>query len=169
MSRIFFILVVLSCAVAPVPARASGSLPAGDRTTDQAFQDKFRDVASELRCPTCVGLSVLESDAPFSKQIKDEVTTQLKSGKSHEEILDFFTQRYGPWILRVPPKSGINVLAWAVPLGILLAGPLLLWFFVWRRREALAGVEAVKPIEAIIEDLERELADARAGVRRDTP
>jgi cytochrome c-type biogenesis protein CcmH len=133
------------------------------------LQNRFRDVASELRCPTCVGLSVLESDAPFSKQIKDEVMSQLKAGKSDDQVLDFFTERYGPWILRVPPKTGINALAWAVPLGVLLAGPMLVWFFVWRRRENLAGVEAVKPLNELLGDLERDLAEARGRKKGANP
>ncbi len=130
-----------------------------------AFQNEFRDVASDLRCPTCVGLSVLESDAPFSKQIKDEVTNQLKAGKSHEEILTFFTERYGPWILRVPPKTGVSILAWAIPLAVLLTGPLVVWFLVLRRRENIAGVEAVKPLEEILADWNREISNHKEVVK----
>ena len=157
----------ISC-LATLLAALMFSSAGGFAQTDD-FQDRFRDVASELRCPTCVGLSVLESDAPFSKQIKDEVTAQLKAGKSHDEILNFFTERYGPWILRVPPKTGINALAWAVPLGVLLAGPLLVWFFVWRRRETWSGVEAVKPLNEILSELEKELAAARAATQGGNP
>jgi cytochrome c-type biogenesis protein CcmH len=131
---------------------------AADPTLDP---DRFKDVASELRCPTCVGLSVLESDAPFSKQIKDEVANQLKAGKSNDEILVWFTERYGPWILRVPPKTGVNILAWAIPLGALLIGPVLLWFFVWRRRESIEVSEGVKPLSQLIADWEADLSRAR--------
>ena len=35
-----------------------------------AKEELYREVAGELRCPTCTGLSVLDSDAPFSVQIK---------------------------------------------------------------------------------------------------
>ncbi|MEY4632436.1 MAG: hypothetical protein RIQ81_2556 [Pseudomonadota bacterium] len=128
---------------------------------EQAFQNRFKDVASELRCPTCVGLSVLESDAPFSKQIKDEVTNQIKAGKSDDEILAWFTDRYGPWILRVPPKTGVNVLAWAIPLVALLLGPLALWFFVWRHREDVRRTDGVKPLDELLSDWETELDRAR--------
>ncbi len=139
-----------------------GLLPVLARAAEPALDpDRFKDVASELRCPTCVGLSVLESDAPFSKQIKDEVASQLKAGKSNDEILTWFTERYGPWILRVPPKTGVNVLAWAIPLGALIAGPFLLWFFVWRRREAVDLSEGVKPLSELLKDWEGDLARVR--------
>lgn len=162
-------------ALAALTAVRAPMVLANDTMDASAFQDQFRDVASDLRCPTCVGLSVLESDAPFSKQIKDEVTNQLKAGKSHEDILTFFTERYGPWILRVPPKTGVSVLAWAIPLAVLLAGPLAVWFLVWRRRDNLAGVEAVKPFEEImaqwnhdIKERRDALASSSAGTERAT-
>lgn len=132
---------------------------------DQAFQDRFRDVASELRCPTCVGLSVLESDAPFSKQIKSEVTNQLEAGKSADQILQFFTDRYGPWILRSPPKQGVNILAWVIPLSLLVFGPILVWYFVWRHRNHVTGNESVLPLDEILSCWEQDLAAARHAQR----
>ena len=107
---------------------------------DEKFRDNrefFKDVAGELRCPTCTGLSVLDSDATFSVQIKDQVDEQIKEGKSKDEILSFFVDRYGPWILREPPKSGFNLMAWATPIALLLAGPILIWMFFLRRDESL--------------------------------
>ena len=150
-------------------ASTTASTSASSDAKASVFQDQFRDVASDLRCPTCVGLSVLESDAPFSKQIKDEVTSQLKAGKSHEEILTFFTERYGPWILRVPPKTGVSILAWAIPLAVLLAGPLAVWFLVWRRRDDLAGVEAVKPLEEILAEWNRDINKRRDSLNSSLP
>lgn len=162
-----FIIIRLSIfwlALSAVTAIRAPMVFANDMADAAAFQDQFRDVASDLRCPTCVGLSVLESDAPFSKQIKDEVTNQLKAGKSHEEILTFFTERYGPWILRVPPKTGVSILAWAIPLAVLLAGPLAVWFLVWRRRDNLVGVEAVKPLEEILMEWDRDISGHKEAV-----
>ena len=101
---------------------------------DDIDPDRFRSIADELRCPTCTGLSVLGSDAKFSVQIKDQVKQQMKEGRSRDEILEFFVARYGPWILREPPKKGFGVWAWLIPICILIFGPILIWFFVWRRR-----------------------------------
>lgn len=151
--------IMASVLVAVLFIAGSGALIAA--ADGQAFQDRFKDVASELRCPTCVGLSVLESDAPFSKQIKEEVSNQLKAGKSDDEILAWFTERYGPWILRAPPKSGVNLLAWAIPLAALLLGPLALWFFVWRHREEVRRTDGVKPLDELLSDWEAQLVKAR--------
>lgn len=124
-------------------------------------KQEFLDVAKELRCPTCTGLSVLESDATFSVQIKDIVKEQIQGGKSKDEILSYFTERYGPWILRAPPKQGFNLVAWALPIAILVLGPFAIWFFVWRRREVLAPGVGMRSSDDIIQEMHNRLAVLR--------
>ena len=117
-------------------------------------QDVFKDVAADLRCPTCTGISVLDSDAPFSVQIKNEVKQQLSEGKSRSQILEFFTDRYGPWILREPPKEGVHLWAWIVPLGFLLFGPLAVWYFFWRRSSSQDSTgESLEFVPVTVEDV----------------
>jgi cytochrome c-type biogenesis protein CcmH/NrfF len=156
------------------PARAEESAPiaVGEGESEKKVyviangkQDLFRDIASELRCPTCTGLSVLESDAKFSTQIKDIVKEQVEAGKSKDEVLQYFTERYGPWILRAPPKTGFNAIVWVLPSAALLLGPLLVWLLVWRRRPA-APVVAVRSVEEIIREMDERLAALRAGGSR---
>ena len=60
--------------------------------TDQQKQTYFH-LASQLRCPTCTGLSVLQSDAPLSLEIKRALLLELQERKSEAEILDFFKQK----------------------------------------------------------------------------
>jgi cytochrome c-type biogenesis protein CcmH len=121
-------------------------------------QDVFKDVAADLRCPTCTGISVLDSDAPFSVQIKNEVKQQLSEGKNKSQILEFFTDRYGPWILREPPKEGVHLWAWIVPLGFLLLGPLAVWYFFWRRSSNQDSTgESVEFVPVTVEDVVAEM------------
>ncbi len=122
----------------------------------------FKDVAGELRCPTCTGLSVLESDAGFSIQIKDQVKEQIEAGKSKDDILEFFVERYGPWILREPPKQGFNAIAWIVPILLLVVGPIAVWAFVWRRRVQITTF-GVRSNEEIIEEMQFALGRLKGG------
>ena len=125
--------------------------------------EKFRDIAYELRCPTCTGLSVLESDAKFSLQIKDIVKEQVEAGKSKEEILQYFTERYGPWILRSPPARGFNLLAWLLPISALLLGPPAVWFFVWRKRRVVSK-QGVRAADDIINEMHARLDQMRGAL-----
>jgi cytochrome c-type biogenesis protein CcmH/NrfF len=158
-------LVVLSFSVGNYGQSTLGQ-PAGDQNSENISPENFRDVAADLRCPTCTGISVLDSDAPFSVQIKNEVKDQLAAGKGKSEILRFFTDRYGPWILREPPKEGINLWAWIIPGGILLLGPLLIWYFVWNYRQDAGNLDGAseyepQPVEDIVKAMNERLDDLR--------
>lgn len=86
-------------------------------TTELAVQ-----VASELRCPDCQGLSAADSPTAAAAEIRREVVAQLEAGASPDEIKASFVARYGEWILLRP--SG--VVPWLVPLVAVMAG-VLLW------------------------------------------
>jgi len=168
MRRFFFALVfIFVCPLSRSLLGQSESLPQSEPEVSIASED-FRDVASGLRCPTCTGLSVLDSDAPFSVQIKNEVKEQMAAGKGKSEILQFFTERYGPWILREPPKEGINLWAWIIPGSILLFGPILIWFLVWKRGESsqeVVGEDTYEPIPVkdILAVMNQRLESMRRG------
>jgi cytochrome c-type biogenesis protein CcmH len=129
--------------------------------SDGPIGELFHDVAGSLRCPTCTGLSVLESDARFSQQIKEIVLEQVEAGKNRDQILQYFTERYGPWILRSPPPRGFNVLAWLLPLTILLLGPPAVWFFVWRKRRVMNTL-GVRSSDDIIKEMQGRLKEMQA-------
>lgn len=97
----------------------------------------FREVSDQLRCPTCIGLSILQSEAPFSVQLRSSVVDEIKKGRTEQQILDHFTERYGLWILRKPPASGFHLLAWILPVCFFVVGGLLYWkvFFKKSRGE----------------------------------
>ena len=155
---ILLMLVLLPASVChgqePDTSAAEQSLPYGDQ--------HFRDLAGKLRCPTCTGLSVLDSDASFSVQIKTQVLDLMKQGKSDKEIIDFFTERYGPWILREPPKSGFSVIAWAIPIAFLVLGPILIWAIAWRRKQTVPSF-GVRSVEAIATEMQSDLARLRSS------
>ena len=124
------------------------------------LQEQFREVAKNLRCPTCTGISVLESDAEFSVQIKDKVVEQLKSGKRRDEIMAFFIERYGPWILREPPRRGISAAAWIFPISIMSIGPFVVWLVVWRRRRETAPA-GIRSVAEILAEMDYQLGELR--------
>ncbi|MES2614522.1 MAG: cytochrome c-type biogenesis CcmF C-terminal domain-containing protein [Bdellovibrionota bacterium] len=92
---------------------------------------KLLDVGKELRCPTCLGMSVIESETPQSVAMRAEISNQLAQGKSKEEIINYFKNRYGAWILRQPDfMSSYGFFIWIIPIVVLIAGPLFILFKV---------------------------------------
>ncbi|WP_245526777.1 cytochrome c-type biogenesis protein [Marinithermus hydrothermalis] len=115
-------------------------------------------IAKELRCPVCQGESIAESNAELSQESRRLIAEMLAEGKSKEEILQFFVDRYGEWILYSPPRKGITLWVWIGPvlgLGAIGYGIFRYLAEVRRREEALA--QAVD--EAMLRRVEREIEE----------
>ncbi len=95
-------------------------LPTSSILLGEDLEDQVRDISHKLRCPTCQAMSVKESEAGLSLNMKNKVREMLEAGSSEEEILEFFVERYGEWILREPPKKGFNLVLWLAPLILIL-------------------------------------------------
>src|SRR5436309_11269428 len=102
-----------------------------------SLDQRVHDVASQLKCPICQGESVADSPSQLAQQMRGVIRQQLQSGKSEQEVIQYFRTSYGDQIVWSPPWQGFTLLAWLVPIGLLLAGIILL-FFVLRDWRALA-------------------------------
>lgn len=134
------ILIALSAlALAPVPAVAQDANPsAAVELEARVFQ-----IAGKLRCPTCVSESVADSSAAISVEMRRQIQAQLEAGATEKEILAFFQERYGDWILLEPPRRGVHLFVWWLP-GIALiagAGGLTLLMIRWTRTSRRAASE----------------------------
>ncbi|MFA7461504.1 MAG: cytochrome c-type biogenesis protein, partial [Trueperaceae bacterium] len=114
------------------------------------LETRVFEIARQLRCPTCVSESVSDSSAPIAQQMREIIQTQLVEGRSDTEILAYFQTRYGDWILLDPPKRGVHLVAWLLPIivGVLAIGVVALLARRW-----LANSR--RPIEASPEELAR--------------
>jgi cytochrome c-type biogenesis protein CcmH len=123
---------------------------AQDATTSSTLDPKVFEIARELRCPVCTAESVGDSSASIAIEMRDVIQQQLQEGKSKKEILAFFQERYGDWILLNPPKRGVHLLVWLLPLVVALVGVSFLVMYLRRWTK-----QAQTPVEASTEDLER--------------
>ena len=88
----------------------------------QSSEADVRRVASQLRCVVCDHQSVAESNAELATQMREVIREQQAAGRSDREIIQFFVERYGDTILYAPPRRGFSLLAWWVPVVVLLVG-----------------------------------------------
>ena len=116
------------------------------QAVDTALERRVREVASNLRCPVCQGLSILDSPSELAQDMKRLVREQVAAGKSQQEIDAFFVERYGEWVLLKPPAHGANLTVWLGPALLLLGGGLLIWVAV--RRWVRRGDEQSAPVVA---------------------
>ena len=95
---------------------------------NSTLDQQVHDVASQLKCPVCQGESVDNSPALIAQQMRQVIRQQLQSGKSEQEVIAYFVDRYGEQIVWSPPWQGFTMLAWLVPIVLLLIGGFLLFF-----------------------------------------
>lgn len=105
------------------------SFPVVSSSTD-TFQDQLSDISSELMCPVCRGQTVSESNSDLANDFREIIKTKLKEGQTKEEILSYFTSRYGDSVLASPPARGFSLLIWILPIIVLAAGFVFLTKFL---------------------------------------
>jgi cytochrome c-type biogenesis protein CcmH len=84
--------------------------------------DRLYEVTSRIRCPLCQGESVAESPSASAQDITNQVRQQIEAGWTDRQIEQFYVDRYGSWILLDPPRTGGQLLLWAIPLVAVTGG-----------------------------------------------
>ena len=109
-------------------------------------------IATQLRCVVCQNLSVADSPSEMARQMRDLIRERLEAGDRPEQVMAYFVQRYGEWVLLAPPARGLNLVLWLAPFGAVAAGLALVVTLArrWRRHPAspeTAPAPAVGPAE----------------------
>ena len=93
-------------------------------------------IEREVRCPSCLDLSVAQSNAPSSVALRHQIAAEVARGEPTQRILDGIVARYGTDALLVPPAGGLTTVLWAVPVAIAAAAAVAGGSVVLRRRRA---------------------------------
>jgi cytochrome c-type biogenesis protein CcmH len=118
-------------------ASLAGAVDSGQRFDDPAEQARYEGLIRDLRCLVCRSESIADSNAQLAADLRREVETLMREGKSDAEIYGFMTERYGDFVLMRPPVAPRTWLLWAGP-AIFLLGGLAVVFVVVRRRAGAA-------------------------------
>lgn len=91
--------------------------------SDPVLEARARDISRELRCVVCQSENIDESNAPLARDMRLLVRERLVAGDTDSEVIDFFVERYGTYVLLKPPFQRNTVLLWTAPLiFVLIAG-----------------------------------------------
>jgi len=118
-------------------------------------------VAKQLNCPTCAGRNLADCPTETCAQWKAEIKAQLDAGKSAEEVLVYFQERFGPTVLQEPPKSGVTAPLWAAPVGAAMIFLAIAGLVMWRTAQRNTGA----PAPAITSDSDPFIAELERQVR----
>ena len=90
-------------------------------------------LATQLRCVVCQNQTVAESNAPLAADMRREIRAQLENGRSDQQVVEFFEERYGAFVHYSPPVKPSTWLLWGAPFVLLIAGLALLWEVLRKR------------------------------------
>lgn len=136
-------------------AGAVAAQPPGPSPQEQAVHE----VASQLRCVVCQNLSVADSPSEMAGQMRAIVRERLAAGERPEQVIQYFVDRYGEWILLSPRRQGFNLLVWVAPAAALAVGLSAAGALVrrWTRRRGTAAAAPAPVDPAMAERIRREL------------
>lgn len=151
---------IILCYLAVLLCGFAMALLAGEVQEDP-LERRVLEIAKDLRCTVCQNQPVSESSAPLANDMRDVIREQLKTGKSRAEIMQYFVDRYGNYVLMKPPVEGSGALLWVLPavFGVLLAATA---FFYLRHRQVRTLPPAPKLSRQDLERVQRARKDADA-------
>jgi cytochrome c-type biogenesis protein CcmH len=128
MARLLAVLVVGILGVTGVGHAQHPATPVNER--------EVHEIAAKLRCVVCQNLSVADSPSEMANQMRAVVRERLAAGERPEQVIQYFVDKYGAWILLEPRQEGFTLLVWVLPPLALAAGLGIVALLVvrWTRR-----------------------------------
>ncbi len=135
------------------------AVPAAAQQPEHVNERELYTIAARLRCVVCQNLSVADSPSEMASQMRGVIRERLAAGERPEQVVQYFVDKYGEWILLEPRRQGFTLLVWVLPpvaaaLGVVLVAVILVRA-ARRRRAASRAPAAVDP--AMQERIRREL------------
>lgn len=101
---------------------AALALDPGEMLAEPEQEARARALDHALRCVVCQSESIASSNAQWAVDARRLIREQVAAGQTNAQVVDFFVERYGEFVLMTPRTSGSNWVLWAAgPLMFLLA------------------------------------------------
>lgn len=137
--------------------------PQGVALEGDALTRRTQEIASQLRCPVCQGLSIEDSRSEMAVNMKAEVRSMLERGYTQQQIEASFVRSYGEFVLLEPKFEGVNALVWVLPVLALLLGAAAV---ITKLRRLAASPQPTPTVSADEADLARVRELVQKGVPR---
>ena len=94
---------------------------------DPVLEARLKAMSQELRCLVCQNSTLADSDAPLAEDLRKEIRTQMRAGKTDTEIVNYLVARYGDFVRFRPPVNNTTALLWFGPFMLLLVGAFMMF------------------------------------------
>ncbi len=107
--------------------------------TDQLYEGlneqelrRLNYLSDNIRCPKCSYGNISSSNAPISKDLKQEIADMIVSNMSDQEIYDAMSERYGEYILLNDIEKR-NPFIFLIPLIVLFISILVVTIYTSKK------------------------------------
>ena len=104
---------------------------------DPAVEQRLITISEEMRCLVCQNESLAGSRSDLANDLRAQIRTMIKAGKSDVEIRQYMVDRYGDFVLYRPPVKPTTWLLWLGPFTILLIGIIGLLMYLRQRNTSM--------------------------------
>jgi cytochrome c-type biogenesis protein CcmH len=101
--------------------------------TDVEQEARYQQLILELRCLVCQNQNLADSDAPLAQDLRQEIYNMMQAGRTNDEIKQFLIDRYGDFVLYMPPVKSNTLVLWLMPAILLFGGALVVLIVVRKR------------------------------------
>jgi cytochrome c-type biogenesis protein CcmH len=123
---------------------------------EDPLERRMLEIAKDLRCTVCQNQPVAESNSDLARDMRDLIREQIQAGRSRDEIMNYFVERYGDYVLMKPPYERTGTILWLLPPVLFLVLAISAWFFIRRH-----GHQAPPPAPRLSREDEARITAAR--------
>ncbi|RME80849.1 MAG: cytochrome c-type biogenesis protein CcmH [Caldilineae bacterium] len=134
-----FLLALFLLLLVAVPAAAQENDPA-------------KELQKELWCPICQGIRLDVCEQKVCEQMREMIDQRLAEGYTKEQVKAEFIELYGPVVLGEPPRQGFTLLAWVIPVLLVIGGLAAAVVLTRRWTRQTVSVAAPSTADVIPED-----------------
>jgi cytochrome c-type biogenesis protein CcmH len=104
---------------------------------DPAVEQRLVAISEEMRCLVCQNESLSASRSELAQDLRRELRTLIRAGRSDDEIREFMVSRYGDFVLYRPRVKPTTWLLWAGPFVLMVTAVVVLLVYLRRRNRAV--------------------------------
>ena len=94
---------------------------------DSAVTDRVMTLARDLRCLVCQNQTIADSQADLAVDLRNQIASMVRAGKTDQDIVKFLVERYGNFVLYRPLLKPTTYVLWFSPFIALFCGAWLLY------------------------------------------
>jgi cytochrome c-type biogenesis protein CcmH len=125
------------------------------RPVSEVTDNEVNAVASDMFCPTCENIPLDVCPTQACADWRQIIREQLAEGRSKEEIIDYFVERYGEQVRSAPPRYGVFWYFWLMPIVGVGVAAVFFGRYVWHLQKQSAQRPSTKvkpPVESVATD-----------------